>query len=160
MKPITHYPTLIVISLVLLLSSFIYIPGTNEVNYPKVPKEIVFVENSWNLAVKKAKLEQKLIFVDAYAIWCGPCKLLKSTTFKDANVAGFFNKNFVNLSIDMEKGEGLALSEKWQIDAYPTLMILDANGKLVLSSIGYLQAKDFIEFGKQALEKHRKFASL
>ncbi|MGY3052600.1 thioredoxin 1 [Pedobacter sp. UYEF25] len=157
MKPITHYPTLIVISLVLMLSSFVYVPCTNGVNYyAKAPKEVIFIENSWKLAAEKAVLEQKLVFVDAYAVWCGPCKQLKSTTFKDPNVADFFNKNFVNVTIDMEKGEGITLADKWQIDSYPTLMFLDASGKLVLSSIGYLNPRDLMEFGKQALAKQKK----
>ncbi|MET4082649.1 thioredoxin 1 [Pedobacter sp. UYP30] len=157
MKSISKYPPITIIALVLLLSSFVSIPcsDTPVVN-AKLINEISFIENSWTLAAKKAKAEHKLIFVDAYAVWCGPCKLLKSTTFKDPKAAEFFNKNFVNLSIDMEKGEGVALSDKWKIDSYPTLMVLDDSGRVVLSSIGYLPAKDLIEFGKQALEKQKK----
>ncbi len=143
--------------MVLLLSSFNYIPILRETSRPvKAVVEINFIENSWALASKKAKAEHKLIFVDAYAVWCGPCKLLKSTTFKDPKVADFFNKNFVNVSIDMEKGDGIGLSDKWDVNSYPTLMILDADGKVILNSIGYLPAKDLLKFGEVALQKSKK----
>lgn len=119
-------------------------------------KEIRFIENAWAVARKRAKAEGKYIFVDAYAVWCGPCKLLKSTTFKDSDVADFFNAHFVNLSIDMEKGEGLKLAEMWQVNAYPTLMVVDANGNPVLSNIGFMKPDALLEFGRQALEKQKK----
>src|SRR5690349_20740882 len=64
-------------------------------------KHIIFIENAWGTTLKKAQKEQKYIFVDAYATWCGPCKQLKASTFKDEKAANFFNQNFVNLSIDM-----------------------------------------------------------
>jgi thioredoxin 1 len=121
-------------------------------NPPGKDKQILFIENTFSTALKKAKAERKYIFVDAYAIWCGPCKQLKLTTFKDDKVADFFNKNFVNVAIDTEKGEGIKLALKWDVQEYPTLLILDYNGKVVFRSIGYLNAKQLIAFGKQALK--------
>lgn len=119
-------------------------------------KEIEFIENAWTDAAKQAKAEGKYIFVDAYAVWCGPCKLLKSTTFKDSRVADFFNAHFVNLSVDMEKGEGLKLAERWQVNAYPTLMVVDAGGKPVLTNIGFMKPEALLQFGQQALKKSKK----
>lgn len=116
-------------------------------------KPIKFIENSFSTALKKAKAEHKFIFVDAYATWCGPCKQLKNTTFKDSQTADFFNQNFVNLSIDMEKEEGKDLAAKWEVQEYPTLLILDYNGKLLFRSVGYLDAKQLSAFGKKALQK-------
>jgi thioredoxin 1 len=51
------------------------------------PTHIVFIENSWDNALKEAKTQNKYIFVDAYASWCGPCKMLKATTFNDSKAA-------------------------------------------------------------------------
>ncbi|TCD07655.1 DUF255 domain-containing protein [Pedobacter frigidisoli] len=117
--------------------------------------KINFIENSWTAALKKARTEHKYIFVDAYASWCGPCKQLKNTTFNDKEAAAFFNKNFVNLSIDMEKGEGVNLADQWGVQEYPTLMIFDSSGKKVLTSTGFLQPQDLIKFGQQALKKSK-----
>lgn len=116
-------------------------------------KEIVFIDGSWDAMAKKARATKKYIFFDAYASWCGPCKLLKSTTFKDKAVSDFFNENFVNGSMDMEKGEGPKLATKWGIQGYPTLIVLDASGNVVARSLGFLKPADLLKFGKSALEK-------
>lgn len=124
-------------------------------NPPVKNKPIMFIENAFSTALKKAKAERKYIFVDAYTTWCGPCKQLKNTTFKDSQAADLFNKNFVNVAIDMEKEEGTDLALKWDVQEYPTLLVLDFNGKVVLRSIGYLNAKQLTDFGKRALQKNK-----
>ncbi len=116
-------------------------------------ENIVFVENDWNAAVKKASAQKKYIFVDCYATWCGPCKMLKLRTFTNRKVADFFNKNFINVSIDMEAGQGPALAQKWQIQAYPTLIIFDENAKPVLGTMGFMGPDDLMRFAEQALQK-------
>lgn len=115
--------------------------------------KIDFVENDWNAAVKKASAEKKHIFVDCYATWCGPCKMLKMQTFSNKKVADYFNKNFINVSIDMEKGQGPQLAEQWKIQAYPTLIIFDENAKPVLGTMGFMKADDLMRFAEQALAK-------
>lgn len=116
-------------------------------------QEILFQSKSWNETFSQAKRSGKYIFVDAYTTWCGPCKLLKSTTFRDKNTAAFFNENFVSYAVDMEKGEGVGLAEKWEVTAYPALLFFSPEGKMVLRQTGYVDGKKLIEFGKQALEK-------
>lgn len=146
---------LLLFGALLSLSSFSSIHSVHDLinEGPVKSKPIIFIENSYSIALKKAKTERKYIFVDAYTTWCGPCKQLKNTTFKDSQAADFFNKNFVNLSVDMEKGEGTDLAEKWGVQEYPTLLILDHSGKVLLRSIGYLDAKQLTAFGKKALQK-------
>lgn len=115
--------------------------------------QINFIEDSWGEALKQAAAQHKYIFVDAYATWCGPCKMLKATTFKNAKAADFFNKNFVNVAIDMEKGQGPGLASAWGMQAYPTLIIFDSAGNPVLGTVGYIGAGDLIKFGQKALNK-------
>src|SRR5476649_2189868 len=120
---------------------------------PKTNDKIHFIENAWSEALKQAAAQNKYIFVDAYASWCGPCKMLKNTTFKDAKVAAFYNKNFVNISIDMEKGVGPKLAAEWQMQAYPTLIIFNPQGKAVLGTVGYIKPDELLKFGREALAK-------
>ena len=116
-------------------------------------KQIIFIENSWNEALKQAAAQNKYIFVDAYASWCGPCKMLRLTTFKNSKAALFYNKNFINISIDMEKGQGPELAAQWRLQAYPTLIIFNTKGEPVLGTVGYIKADDLIKFGQEGLKK-------
>ncbi|MDN3551141.1 thioredoxin family protein [Mucilaginibacter aquaedulcis] len=126
--------------------------GVNKIK-GKPASEIIFIENSWNEALKQAAAQNKYIFVDAYATWCGPCKLLKATTFKNNKVAEFYNSNFINVALDMEKGEGPELAAQWGLQAYPTLIVFTPKGKPVYGTVGFIKPDDLIKFGVQALNK-------
>lgn len=120
-----------------------------------VSKEINFVETSWPQALKRAAAQNKYIFVDAYATWCGPCKMLKATTFKNEKAAAFYNQNFINVALDMEQGNNPQLAQAWGMRAYPTLIIFDSKGKIVLNTVGFITAKDLIRFGEEALRRSK-----
>jgi thiol:disulfide interchange protein len=114
---------------------------------------IVFSNQEFEKVLATAKASHKKIFVDAYATWCSPCKQLQKTTFRDANAAAYFNRNFINISMDVEKGEGIALAKKWQIDGLPTLLILDEKGKMIAGHTGYVDGAGLLEFAKEAAGK-------
>lgn len=115
-----------------------------------------FVASNWNTALAEAKKQNKLIFLDAYASWCGPCKLLKKNTFPDKVAGEYFNKNFINVAIDMEKADGPALAQKYGVNAYPTLIITDADGKMITYTQGYIDAKQLVDFGKYGVSQSKK----
>jgi thiol:disulfide interchange protein len=113
------------------------IMGVSFVNAPSNGSEgIEFADLSFEEALKKAKKEKKLIFVDAYAVWCGPCKWMEANTFQEKEVGDAFNKKFINLKIDMEKGEGPELARKYNVRAYPTMFLIDGDGKVVKRILG------------------------
>ena len=114
---------------------------------------IKFVEPNWEKALQEAKKQKKLIFIDAYTTWCGPCRMLKQNTFPDKAAGEFFNKHFINIALDMEKGDGIAFGEKYQIRAYPTLLIIDADQKSTSIAEGYMNPAQLIEFGKYVINK-------
>ncbi len=112
---------------------------------------IDFFHGTWEEAKKKAKEENKYIMVDAYASWCGPCKKMVRTTFADASVGRFYNENYINFKIDMEKGEGPALKNVFRVRAYPTIVYFDADAKEVGRFQGFRPAESFLVEGKKAL---------
>lgn len=114
---------------------------------------IEFFHGTYEEALAKAKAENKIIFMDAFAEWCGPCKRMAATTFKEAKVGKFFNANFVNVKMDMEKGEGPALGRKFDVSAYPTLLFINEKGEQIHKAVGALQADGLIGSARQALGK-------
>lgn len=114
---------------------------------------IQFKKESWNDVLKQAKKENKLIFLDIYATWCGPCKRLKSNTFSNEEVGKLYNQKFINVALDGEKGEGLTLAQKYGVTSYPTLLFLDGNGNIVVRTGGYHNSDEFIELGKTVAKK-------
>lgn len=94
--------------------------------------------------VAKAKKEKKLVFIDAYASWCGPCKMMEKNVFVTKSVGDFFNKNFVNARIDMEKGEGREIAAKFAVRSYPTYLFLNGEGELVSQNYGYMEESMFL----------------
>lgn len=110
---------------------------------------IQFFNGSWKEALAKAKAEKKLVFLDAYAAWCGPCKMMQARTFPDKRVGDFFNQKFISVKMDMEKGEGPALVNKYPLDAYPTLFFMDSQGKVVKKVVGLHSPNDLLAVARQ-----------
>lgn len=98
-------------------------------------------------AQKQAAKEKKLIMVDFYADWCGPCKMMLDTTYKDKTVVKR-SKEFVPLLIDIDKQPDLAT--KYEVEAIPTVVFLDSKGKVVSRALGYQNAKQFIDMMDKA----------
>jgi thioredoxin-related protein len=120
---------------------------------------MVFFHGSWDEAVSKAKEENKLLFVDAYTAWCGPCKRMSSDVFPTANVGAFYNANFVNYKLDMEKGDGPKVARDFAVKAYPTYLFVDGNGKLSHRGLGYLPEPEFLQLGREALDPSKNLGT-
>ncbi len=99
---------------------------------------INFKHMSLDEAKKLAKETKKLIFIDVYTAWCGPCKMMAKGPFMDENVGKVYNDKFINLKIDAEKDEdGPFVSRAYGIRAYPTMIFINAEGKLIKTVVGY-----------------------
>lgn len=117
---------------------------------------IEFFHGTWAEALDKAKSEKKIIFVDAYASWCGPCKRMSRDVFPQQKAGEFFNANFVNMKIDMEKEENAEFAGKYPVGSFPTLLFIDENGKVVHKDVGAREVEGLIELGRKALGKNDK----
>ena len=114
---------------------------------------IDFFHGTWAEALAKAEKEDKIIFVDAYASWCGPCKRMAKNVFTQDEVGAFYNKNFINMKLDMEKAEAKDFRKKFSVEAYPTLFYVDYDGSLIAKVKGGQKVESFLSLGKQALSK-------
>ncbi len=127
--------------------------GTNGLANPANSEGISFFQGTWTEALAKAKKENKLIFVDAYAVWCGPCKFMAANVFPIKEVGDYFNSNFINYKFDMEKGEGPAFAKQYGVRAYPTLFYINGEGKIIHQDMGMKQKDDLLNSGKTAVSK-------
>jgi thioredoxin-related protein len=129
------------------------------VNANAQTQSINFETGDLNSVFAKAKQENKLIFIDAYTSWCGPCKAMAKNVFTKDSVADYFNANFVNYKMDMEKGEGPDFAKKYEVSCFPSLLILDANGSLVHRAAGYFESAQFIAFGSAGQTPEKTFVA-
>ncbi len=113
-------------------------------------ESINFDNSNFKEILAKAKREKKLVFLDAFASWCGPCKLMEKNVFPLPAVKEYYNANFINARFDMEKGEGREIAQKYQVRSYPSYLFLNGDGEVVMKSYGYMGEKDFIEIAKEA----------
>lgn len=115
-------------------------------------RSIVFEDISFKEALSKAKQSNKLLFVDCYTSWCGPCKMLARDVFTDNDVADYFNEHFVSLKVDCEKGEGPELRKQFGVSSYPTLLFIDGEGKVVNKILGASKQPHFLTKVKEGLD--------
>lgn len=111
-------------------------------------------------AVEAQKTTPKKIFMDAYASWCGPCKMLDKNTFQNKDVANFINENYYAVKFNAEGNETVVykgktytnpnfnpntngrnssheLSAYFAIRSYPTMLFLDKQANPITPIIGY-----------------------
>lgn len=111
---------------------------------------IQFWKGSIEEAMQEAKKQNKLVFIDFYTVWCGPCKSLAQTVFTREDVGTYFNKTFICCQLDAEK-EGKAMAQKYGVNSYPTLLFINGNGDLIVRASGALPAEDLIKRGEEAV---------
>lgn len=141
------------LSIALILATAVFTAGFTQ-------EGIQFEDANWKRLLAQAADQDRLIFVDAYTTWCGPCKMMSRDVFTQAEVGEYYNSNFVNAKIDMEKGEGLGLARKYKVRAYPTLLFIDGSGELVHRAVGYQDAEAFLQLGREAQDPSKQIATM
>ena len=104
-----------------------------------------------------AQQQNKLVFVDCYTVWCGPCQQMAKTVFTQDSIADFFNTSFVNVKLDMEK-EGKDKAEKYHVEAYPSFLLLDGAGNMVYKFVGGMPSGEFMAKIREGVNPKNKVA--
>ena len=110
---------------------------------PVLWSEDLFFEGDLMAAQKVAKSTRKLVMIDFKAEWCGPCKMLDRTTWKDENVISTLKDKAVAVKVDVDENSELAA--KYSIHSLPTVIFVDGNGNEVSRFIGYRDAEGFLK---------------
>ncbi|WP_321281076.1 thioredoxin family protein [Marinifilum fragile] len=123
---------------------------------------IEFFHGSFEEAKMKAKTENKPLFVDVYTSWCGPCKKLSKEVFPQKIVGDYFNKSFVcfKLQADKKDSNNQEIANQYHVTAYPTLMWLDGDGKLLHVSTGFKVPQQLVAEAKVVFDENRRVGSV
>lgn len=134
------------------------VDGATAKQYKNVLKQVSsagsgvkFEDCSFSEVLEKAKKENKPVFIDCFTVWCGPCKVLSNQIFPMKPVGDFFNSNFVNIKMDMERGEGKELAKRYGVKVFPTLLFLDSEGNLLHRFTGTRPPQVLIDESTRAL---------
>lgn len=119
---------------------------------------------SWQQLLDKAKLENKYLFVDCYATWCGPCKQMDFEVYPNAEVGQLMNNQFISVKIQVDSSklddenvktmyaDAKMLSKRYPVPVLPTYLFFSPEGNLVYRSTSYQPAKVFIATANAALD--------
>ena len=118
-------------------------------------KSIKFIAEDFRAAMAQGAKKNKIVFIDAYTTWCGPCKLMDKSVFTDEKVLDFMNENFVNLKLDMERGDGQIVAQRYKVSAFPSFLFVNTEGELVHKGIGYQDADKFLSLASVALSANQ-----
>jgi thiol:disulfide interchange protein len=110
--------------------------------------QVQFFHGTWDEALAKAKKENKPLLVDFWATWCGPCRLMNTSTFQDKQVGAFTSDHFIAYKVDVDQER--ALASKYNIQAMPTFVFIDAKGKELHRVMGYHKADKWLAALKNA----------
>jgi thioredoxin-related protein len=115
---------------------------------------------SWQTILNKAKTNNKLVFVDGITTWCAPCKRMAKEVFIDKKVGDFFNTHFVNVKLDMEKGDNPLMAKRYGIEVYPTYLFINADNELVHKGTSFTPIDAFLALGNAAIDPKNQFETL
>ena len=122
--------------------------------YAVLPLQAITFEEkaSWSAMLEMAREQNKIVFVDAYATWCGPCKMMDRNVFPDEALSAYFDEHFINVKIDMESERGEPFGADYEVDAYPTLFFIGPDGTVLKKQVGMTEAPDLLAIGKYIVD--------
>jgi thioredoxin-related protein len=121
---------------------------------------IDFKPGTFEETISLLHASDRLIFVTATADWCEVCKLMEQSVFTDQRVTSYYNSNFYNLKLNIEKGTGPLFAARYGIDTLPSMLFLTTDGTLLSKAVGYKKAAELIALGQDASKPKRLTAAL
>lgn len=126
---------------------------------------------SWEQVKAKAKAENRYIFMDVFATWCGPCKVMEKEVYPSEKLGTFMNDKFISMKVQANQSkedteeikaryqDSKQILENYHIIGYPSFLFFSPDGKLVNKGIGYKDADILIELSKEALDPEKRYYS-
>jgi len=112
---------------------------------------IQFFKGSWTEAVHLAQEQNKLVFVEAYTDWCGPCRHMDKHTFTRYDLGNEYNNNFINVKVNIESLEGIAFKMQYNVMAIPDFLFFDNKGELIYRDYGQKSTSELLSMSYQVI---------
>jgi thiol:disulfide interchange protein len=103
--------------------------------------------------LEQAKAEKKAVFVECFATWCGPCKMMDKQVFRKKVVYDYLNAHFLNYHLDVDQPEGKKIAGKYKVLGIPTVLFLDPDGKVLKRQVGLMDEGQFQDLSEEAFGK-------
>lgn len=130
------------------------------ISQAQIKISVIETSQDWELIKNQAKAEKKLIFLDIYATWCGPCKYLENTVYPDPSIGDIYKNNYLTVKIDGESEFGSVLAGDFNLEAFPSMYFLNSAGKLLNSIVGVKEAEELGNIGTSVWENRAELEKL
>ena len=112
----------------------------------KAQVEFIEVETleQMQAAQKKASDGMLMLYVDVYATWCGPCKMMDSEVYTDPAVADYMSTHYLSVRLDGESDFGRIYASEQALEGYPSMFIFSDDGERVSRIVGYTPAEELV----------------
>lgn len=114
-----------------------------------------FATNSPSEVRRMAREQNKLIFMDIHATWCGPCKTMDRYVFTEKEVGEFMDSLFVCVKVDVDSRDGKEIAAEYKVSSVPTFLVLTPDMELVGRSSGARSKYDFMQDMRTIVDKYR-----
>ncbi|MEI6408758.1 MAG: thioredoxin family protein [Bacteroidota bacterium] len=106
--------------------------------------------------LEEAQKQHKPVFLEFYATWCGPCKVMEREVFSQPDIYDYLNKNFLSYHVDVDSPTGKPIAEIYEIKGMPTVIFVDPKGVALETELGLITASRFKKVADSALAKMKK----
>lgn len=106
--------------------------------------------------LEEAQKQNKPVFLEFYATWCGPCKVMEREVFSKPDIYTFLNQNFLSYHVDVDSPTGKPIAEIYDIKGMPTVIFVDPKGVALETELGLITASRFKKVADSALAKMKK----
>lgn len=118
-----------------------------------VQAQVKFETKSTDAVREMAVKEGKLVFIDLYASWCPPCKMMERHVFSRKDVGEFMAERFVAAKYDTDQTTGADLMKRYGSGAIPLYLIFDTEGNLLGRLQGASSAEEFMAGIRKILKR-------